>query len=41
MEEAIKEAREWLKHTKNCNVLAYARIIVKQLLAAMGEPWKD
>ena len=31
-QEAITEAQDWLKHTKNCNIYAYARIIVKQLL---------
>ena len=34
-EEAIIEAQNWLKHTKNCNVYAYAQIVVKTLLEVM------
>ena len=34
--EAIAEARDWLEHTKNCNVYAYARIIMKQLLEVIN-----
>jgi len=37
-EEAIKEAQDWLYHTKNCNVYVMARIIVKQLLTALEVP---
>lgn len=42
-EEAVIEAQDWLEHTKNCNVYAYARIIIKQLLETIedreGDEW--